>query len=349
MTKKTLPKASQISIVFPSSPCKPGEALAIKELLEKNRLKAKFFLEEKTSILFGKSAAKNQIKKQIPETKEFFLCNAQDRFEQLKEALFCEDSKIIWCGRGGYGSADLLPFLAKLKKPAKTKLIIGFSDITAIATFFIQNWNWPVLNAPMPTQVVNGLVSKTSQQEVFKIISKGKSVLTYKIKLLSRSQNLSKTSKIDKNQTAENLEATLVGGCLSVLANNFGTNNQLNWEDKILFLEDVDETGERLDRCFNQISRIINETGRKPKAILLGNFHQGIQEKSQLAKNIDVAILRFVDSVQNLFPVFQEVSGCLGHSFEMKPLMTGFKTKIIKINKNASWCLTQEIDFSKKF
>ena len=65
------------------------------------------------------------------------LCASTDenRFKQLKKAIAAKDSKVIWCLRGGYGSARLLPMLDKLKAPKTAKLLIGYSDITHLHMF----------------------------------------------------------------------------------------------------------------------------------------------------------------------------------------------------------------------
>ncbi len=66
-----------------------------------------------------------------------FLHSNEDeiRFETLKTAILAEDSKVIWCLRGGYGANRLLPYLAKMKKPPQKKLLIGISDISSLHTF----------------------------------------------------------------------------------------------------------------------------------------------------------------------------------------------------------------------
>lgn len=88
-------------------------------------------------------------------------------------------------------------------------------------------------------------VSAQSQQIIFDLIHKKITELNYDLKLLKG--------------VASDVEAEIVGGCVSVLAGNYATKNQLNWRNKILFLEDEGEDGERLDRYFTQIAFMINE------------------------------------------------------------------------------------------
>ena len=69
----------------------------------------------------------------------FFAAPFELQLEQFKSAL-ASDSKAIWCVRGGYGSMRLIPHLMKMKPPKKPKLLLGFSDITALHLFFTQQW-----------------------------------------------------------------------------------------------------------------------------------------------------------------------------------------------------------------
>jgi len=60
-----------------------------------------------------------------------------------------------------------------------------------------------------------------------------------------------------KDHNFKEIYGEVVGGCVSVIAGNFSTKNQIDWHQKILFLEDEGEDGERLDRYFQQIATII--------------------------------------------------------------------------------------------
>jgi muramoyltetrapeptide carboxypeptidase LdcA involved in peptidoglycan recycling len=89
-----------IDVIFPSTACSVGEVEKIKEFLIKNNFGFNIFLEEEMAL------------ENKPEH-EFPMFAAELRFEQLKKAIENPHSEIIWCGRGGYGSAELLPFLQK--------------------------------------------------------------------------------------------------------------------------------------------------------------------------------------------------------------------------------------------
>ncbi|MCB0408253.1 MAG: LD-carboxypeptidase, partial [Bdellovibrionales bacterium] len=93
------------------------------------------------------------------------------RFEVLKKALYAKDSQGIWCVRGGYGSLRLLPLLSRLKKPARSKFVLGYSDITTIHHFLNTRWGWPTLHGPLFDRLGNGKMSKMQTLELENILT----------------------------------------------------------------------------------------------------------------------------------------------------------------------------------
>ena len=303
MNSKFLKKNDVVDVVFLGTAGTLEENKKIKNFVKKIGLEARIFLEKELAL-----------KKEVSH--EFPSFAASKRFEQFKKAVE-SDSKIIWCARGGYGSVELLPFLEKIKKPKVQKIFIGFSDISALNNFLIEEWGWKVVMAPMLAQIVRGHVSEKSVKAIVDFIFGKKLELKYSLKAIIPAK--------------KQINAIVMGGCLSVLAGQFGTKNQLNWEGKILFLEDEGEDGERLDRYFHQIAQIIFEQKKYPAAIVLGNFLQSNSHGTPKAKNIEIAIKKFSEKLveKNLqISFFAEKSGCLGHSQKMLPLILGSKTTI---------------------
>ncbi len=220
------------------------------------------------------------------------LCANSDekRFQQLQEALFNSSSDAIWCLRGGYGCTRLIPSLLKLSAPKKCKLFIGFSDITALHLFLQQKWHWQTLHGPSINQVVNNLIDKANSDELRKIIFGELNQLEYFLKPYHQINNSS--------DFTGSIQAPLIGGSLTLIQASLGTDWQIEISDKILFLEDVNESAYRIDRMLQHLrqSGIFNAV----KAILLGDFifPQRINEE----KLIQSVIKRFAEE-QNL-PVF---------------------------------------------
>ena len=298
-----------VDIIFPATCCTESEIAAIKNYVknELNLIPRILFEEEITPT------------KTENLTNEFPSFPAKTRFKQFYQALKNKDSKIVWCARGGYGSGDILSFLSKAKKIKQNKIFIGFSDVCSVTTFLQDQWKWQILCAPVLAQLSKNIIEKEAVTELKNLIFSKKTKFNYDLIALN---NIKKT--INKS--------FISGGCISVLAGHFGTKYQINFQNKILFLEDEGEDGERLDRYFRQIIDLILTTKKKPKAILLGNFMEANPHGAPKANNIEIAINRFVERIKDSklkIPVFLAKDKDLGHSKKMRPLMLGCNSKII--------------------
>ena len=316
MNFNAINKGDIVDVISPATACTKEEITKIKNFIKKIGLTPRIINEEKLTL---KKATNH----------EFPSFDAFDRFKQFKSSIENKESKIIWCARGGYGSAEILPFLQKMPKPKQEKIFIGFSDIVSLTTFMEKNWNWQITCAPVLSQIALNKVSNNSINAITNLLFGKTKELKYKLVKMGSDPLVPKLWSGNKGSDP----IVITGGCISVLAGNFGTKNQIDFQDKILFLEDEGEDGERLDRYFNQILRIMIETEKYPKAILLGNFLESNPHGSPKAKNIDIAIKRFIAKISenNLqIPIFKEKTNCLGHSKNMKPLLLGYKTLIEK-------------------
>src|SRR5882672_7209077 len=69
---------------------------------------------------------------------------------------FAADSAIdvIWAAGGGYGATRILPLLENRCEEfgnPRPKLLVGYSDITALHEYARSRWNWASLHCPMPS------------------------------------------------------------------------------------------------------------------------------------------------------------------------------------------------------
>ncbi len=305
---KKLKKGDLIDIVSPASPVTFEELARIQEYLAEKGFRSRCFLAEQIAV--EKEAAN-----------KFPASSGKTRFDQLKMAIEASDSSAIWCSCGGYGSADLLEFFDKNQKIEQTKQFIGFSDITALATFFRQNFGWETIYGPMLRQLSQGKLQKHSEDAVFELI-----LAENDRKMLDFWQKLEISHILGEKEVS----GELVGGCVSVLAHDLATQNQVNWDGKILLLEDIEEKGEKLDRVFTQFLTIMAESRAFPKAILLGNFYQFIEDEN-LIKNINIAIDKFIRNIEEKglnIAVFIENNGFLGHSSGILPVILGREIEI---------------------
>ena len=63
---------------------------------------------------------------------------------------------VVWCARGGYGAARILPYLENLtaeRGVPERKLLLGYSDATALMEYTRNRWGWATLHSPMPAML----------------------------------------------------------------------------------------------------------------------------------------------------------------------------------------------------
>lgn len=239
-----------------------------------------------------------------------FLHSNEDpqRFLHLKKALLAQDSKAVWCLRGGYGSNRLLPLLAKLKAPAEAKLFIGISDITSLHVFLNQEWGWPTLHGPLMDRVGAGKLSPRHERELKRLLFGDDSKITFdQLKPLNEAA-----------RKRRRLTGAIVGGNLTVLQSQIGTPYEFSAKGKFLFIEDIGERGYRIDRMLEQI----RQAGlfKSCRGLLIGDFIGGEEPMSQ--KNLTSLVFqRWAKDLD--IPVFSGVEA--GHAAIQRPLPFGTK------------------------
>jgi muramoyltetrapeptide carboxypeptidase len=127
------------------------------------------------------------------------------------------------------------------------------------------------------------------------------------------------------NHRAQNFteaEAKMIGGNMTVIQTSLGTPWQIEAKDKIIFFEEVDERGYRIDRMFFHFEQagIFNGV----KAIVIGDISP-VKEKNGTDLT-EVAVSRFCARVN--IPVFR-ING-IGHGKNNNPLPLNVKTIITK-------------------
>ncbi len=262
-----------------------------------------------------------RVSKDLIQTDLFFAAPLKVQMQQLKDALE-SDAKAIWCLRGGYGSMRLIPLLEKLRPPKNPKLLIGFSDITALHLYFNQKWKWPTLHG----RTISQLKERWSSQEEEKL---------YREILQGHRREITFENLVPLNAEAmkkKTIEAPVTGGNFRMVQSSLGTSWSIRTKDRIVFLEDVSERGYSIDRMFEQLCQA-NLFDEKVKALILGDFTEGL-EKNGLDL-VPAAIERFAQRVK--FPVLGGLP--CGHGKELNyPLPFNTSAKLTTGNTGILTC-----------
>lgn len=168
---------------------------------------------------------------------------AEFRAAQLREALRAPDVAAVIATRGGYGSAQLLPWLDPVEIREARKLLIGYSDITALLDAWSGGAGLVGVHGPMAEGRLacgpsaydrDGFLRVVTEPQPFGAVpTAGASVIA-----------------------PGSARGVLRGGTLTQLAALLGTPWAFHApEPTILFLDDVNERPYRLDRWLWQLEQ----------------------------------------------------------------------------------------------
>ena len=240
------------------------------------------------------------------------LCSNTDkkRFQFLRKALLCKDSKAIWCLRGGYGANRLLPDLNGLRRPSQSKVLIGYSDVTTLHLFLNHKWGWNSIHGPLLDRFGQGEGRPRDEKEM-------KALLFGEKKLLEFSELRPINGKASR---AETFRAQITGGNLTTWVSSLGTPWEASPRGKILFFEDIGEQGRKVDRRLVQMEQAGHLRG--VRAMIFGEFIGGAQSNGRYLWR-DV-IKRFAS--QAPFPVFDHFPA--GHGPAQRPIPFGPRAEL---------------------
>jgi muramoyltetrapeptide carboxypeptidase len=221
-----------VGLVLPSSPTNEPE-------------RVRFALDMLDSLGFRARPAPH-----LFERNGYLAGDDATRAADLK-ALFADESvDAIFCGRGGYGASRLLPMLDYDLIRANPKILMGYSDITALLLAIYQRTGLVTFHGPMVTQSF----SPYSLAE-YKRVLLGSPV---PIQLGSPPPFERGEGMVEKLNRITTLvpgraRGRLLGGNLSLVSHLLGTPYLPDLDGAILFLEDVSEAVYSIDRMLTHL------------------------------------------------------------------------------------------------
>jgi muramoyltetrapeptide carboxypeptidase len=160
------------------------------------------------------------------------------RTADLQKFLNDDNIKAIFAARGGYGTVRIIDKLDFSHFNENPKWIIGFSDITVLHAHIFNNYAVQSIHGQMPLNIPD---------------ASAKSLNTLKNALFGFENDYELTSHpLNRSGYGEGI---LIGGNLSLLVSISGSVSDLNYEDKILFIEDVGEYLYSIDRLLRTLKR----------------------------------------------------------------------------------------------
>ena len=173
----------------------------------------------------------------------------EDRAADVNAMFADPEVRAVFAVRGGWGCARILPHLDFATIRTNPKLLIGFSDITALHMAFAARAGFTTIHGP-------NAASSWPQfsWDAFRAIAFEGATPTL-INPRPKEDRLVPLGGRIRTFGAGRASGRLLGGNLTVLAAMVGTGWLPDFAGAILFLEDVDEAPYRIDRMLTQLAQ----------------------------------------------------------------------------------------------
>ncbi len=245
----------------------------------------------------------------------YFAGRDQERADELMEMFLDPEIDGIWCVRGGYGSIRILNLLDYKQIREHPKVLIGYSDITALLNSIHRQTGLVTFHGPLGVSEFNDF-TVGSLKEVVMEPSRRVRYAYY------RDETTLANPEFDLYTLREGrATGPLSGGNISVLDSMTGTRFEPDFEGKIVFLEEVEEKTYRVDKMLFHLLEATNL--RKAAGIVLGVMSEcNINEAPALS--LREAIHNLLHPLE--IPVVYGLT--FGHISHMVTLPVGVKARL---------------------
>ncbi len=167
-----------------------------------------------------------------------FAGDDDQRAQDLQRFIDDNSIKVIIAARGGYGTIRMIDKVDFSRLAQNPKWLVGFSDITLLHNHLYTNFNIQSIHGQMPVNIPDASAKSLE--------SLRKALFGEEISYEFNSHALNNSGEA---------EGVLVGGNLSLLAAVAGSVSDLDYSNKILFIEDVGEYLYAIDRMIRMLDR----------------------------------------------------------------------------------------------
>ena len=261
--------------------------------------------------------------------RDVLAANSDDkRARHLVAALQNSESRAVWCLRGGYGAIRLLPSLARARRPARPKLVIGLSDVTTLLLFLEQEWGWASVHGPLLDRFANRRILPKQEREM-RALAFGE---------LDEIAHPGLRAMNGAARARGVAEGPATGGNLIVAQSSLGTPWAWRTDKHILFFEETGERGYRVDRALEHMAQA--GAFRRARAVVFGDFEGGDEPGG--GNKVKATLRRFAEA--QTIPVFSGLK--TGHGSVQRPVVVGAPSRLEFAGGRAVW--TQSLRWGRR-
>jgi len=225
-----------------------------------------------------------------------------------------DDSSIdmVLCARGGWGGLRLLDKIDFDLIQQNPKALIGYSDVTTLQAAIWHKTGVPSFSGPMAAVEMGSQILPFTSKHFWEQIRNPNPEYEFDFS----------EEKVEVWKKG-NAEGILLGGCLSMIAHQLGTPWAPDFNNSILFLEDVGEPPYKIDRYLAQMRQAGLFTNIS--ALILGDFIDCVDENPERHSFTLTEVLKeyFSDTP---YPVLYNFP--YGHGMKKMTMPVGVKTKL---------------------
>jgi muramoyltetrapeptide carboxypeptidase len=188
----------------------------------------------------------------------------KERAEDLNSFFSNPHVKAIFTARGGYGSHRVLPLLDYKTIKRNPKILVGYSDITALQLALFAKTGLITFSGPMVATEFGGAFGGEAEEWFWRCLTSTKPLGTV------RNPNRRRLKTLRRGTTV----GRIIGGNLSLVTALLGSSHFPQLDRFILFLEEIEEPPYKIDRMLNHLKLALETGGQRGfrKGVILGEF-----------------------------------------------------------------------------
>ena len=294
MKPNKLKKGDTIVVIAPSNAVNEDDVRFLKKT-------EKMFNKYGINVIYGRNIYSNTLG---------YGATPKEKADDLNEAFKNKNVQAIFCAKGGENSNTMFEYIDYELIKQNPKIFCGFSDSTfllniiyektGLTTFHgstfkaISDWDAPCVFNDIIDKMINEKLNLNMKPETFEVIKEGEA------------------------------EGILIGGNLSCIIEMVCGKYSIDFEDKILFIEDLgEESNPKFESNFLYYMKQ-NGVFEKIKGLWIGNYEHESQIKLE---NIVLDVLE--DNCD--FPIIKSEN--FGHIAEKQVIPIGVNSRINTMNK----------------
>lgn len=251
--------------------------------------------------------------------------SVQQRLDDLHGMFEDKDVKAIWTARGGSGCTALLPDIQYDLVRKHAKILIGYSDVTALHLALYRRAGLVTFHGPVAWSTPNDYA--VSQMQAVLMNPRAQTEINMSI------ENVRKAAAQPEFQLRTIrpgvAEGRLVGGNLSVLSALVGTPYAAEIENHLVFLEDIREPPYRIDRMLTQLQQSVGKRGerdglKRAAGIMLGVFSRSRPTDGDASLTLD----ELLDDHFTALPIPAVVGYSFGHIAHQFTIPIGVRARL---------------------